>query len=154
MRSRRHHGLQRRRTLGLEQLSNPPARLEHEVAPVGIGHAQDRLVAPQARDLVGKPAQPGERDVQEQRVALAPPVAHALLHQTGQPAAHALQRQWPARAAPEQCVDRDALHPRFAHDPAAIGALEHSEGSHQPDDRARRGAAHRIDSHVQLVLVA
>ncbi len=65
-RRRGEHEVQRRVALGLEHLARAASWLELELAPIGIGHAPERLIGPQAADRVGVAAKAGYLDVQRQ----------------------------------------------------------------------------------------
>lgn len=92
--------------------------------------------------------------MEDQRVILPFAASLALAEQVGQAPAHVLERQRSARACPQQRVDRDALDPGPAHDVAPVDSLEHSEGSHQADDRTRRGSADGVHADVEPGFVA
>ena len=153
MRCGGEHGLERRASPRLQQLRRAAAGLEPEVLPIGERHSRHGLVPAQAVDVVGQPAQAGERDVEHQRMALGG-AAPAALEQLRQLAPDARQRQRPARPAPQQGVDRHAVHPRLVEEPAAVGALEQRMGGDQPHDRAGRRAADGVDAHVDPMVVA
>ena len=86
---------------------------------------------------------------------ILPLAAQAVLaQQIGQAGAHVLERQRPARALPQQRVDRDALDPSPAHDVAAVDSLEQRERGHQADDRTCRGAADGVHPDVDTGFVA
>ncbi len=151
--------VERRSARRLEHLLGPCPRLELEAAPIGIGGPGERGVAAQPADGVGKSAQPGDLEVKGEGSALlvvdavrAGARRSVVGEHVGDPFAEIVEGEQRVGAFAEQQREADPLDPGLVQKLLRIEALHQRMRGEEAHQRARRGAADRVDARLLVPL--